>query len=119
MENIQKHIDTIKEQDIEFHNIVITLRKIVHELAPDALENIKYWGIVFSYDELFCWIYVSKNHVTLEFSKWYLLDNTHGFLEWSGKFRRHIKFHSVQDITSKYTVDYIKKTIATLRNINT
>ncbi len=90
--------------------IVISLRKLVLELAPDAKEEIKYGGLVFIInDGLFCGIFVRKKHISVEFVKGAEMQDPDNFLEGGGKYRRHLKILQYEDIKNKKVEYYIKQ----------
>ena len=81
--------------------IVISLRKLVLEVAPDAKEEIKYGGLVFIInDKLFCGIFVRKKHISVEFVKGVEMQDPDNFLEGGGKYRRHLKIKWLNMILS-------------------
>ena len=54
-------------------------------------------------------VFISKKHVSFEFSKGYLMDDPDGLLEGGGKFRRHLKLRSFNDIDDKNLIYYFKQ----------
>ena len=90
--------------------IVISLRKLVLEVVTDAKEEIKYGGLVFIInDGLFCGIFVSKKHISVEFVKGAEMQDPDNFLEGGGKYRRHLKIFQCKDIENKKVEYYIKQ----------
>ena len=90
--------------------IVISLRKIVLTIAPDAKQEIKYGGLVFLIDgRLICGIFVRKNHISIEFTNGAEMQDTDNFLEGGGKYRRHLKIFKYDDIKNKKAGYYIKQ----------
>jgi hypothetical protein len=82
------------------------LAELVGEIAPDVRLVPKYGGVVMcpnvGDDKSFVGgIFSYKDHVSMEFSKGVDLDDPDTLLEGSGKLRRHLKFHSMDDITAK------------------
>lgn len=79
--------------------IVQACRKLVFELSPEVVERMMYGGIMFSLkSEDFGGVFASKNHVSFEFSQGAELEDPNGVLEGKGKFRRHLKLKSIEDI---------------------
>lgn len=70
-------------------------------------EEVKYGGFLFSSNEPFCGIFSYTKHVSLEFSAGASLPDTFKVLEGEGKFRRHIKLSSADDISGKHVRDYL------------
>ena len=91
--------------------IVISLRKLILEIAPDAKQEIKYGGLVFFIDSrLICGIFVRKNHISVEFTNGAEMQDPENFLEGGGKYRRHLKIFEYDDIKNKKAGYYIKQT---------
>ncbi len=90
--------------------IVISLIKLVLEVATDAKEEIKYGGLVFIInDGLFCGIFVRKKHISVEFVKGAKMQDPDNFLEGGGKYRRHLKIYLYEDIENRKAEYYIKQ----------
>jgi hypothetical protein len=87
--------------------LVQGLRKEALGLDKSISEEIKYGGILFAGDKAFCGIFSYAKHVSLEFSEGASLTDKHKVLEGDGKFRRHIKLISLDDITAKHVSDYL------------
>jgi hypothetical protein len=94
-----------------FHNIVKACRELVLK-HKGVGEDVKYEGILFSKEESFGGIFVSKNHVSFEFSNGYLLTDPNNILEGNGKFRRHIKLRSISDIKTKDIENFISQALS-------
>jgi hypothetical protein len=96
--------------DEEKGEILISLRKMVLEIKPDAKEEIKYGGLVFIIDaKLICGIFIRKNHISVEFSLGAMMIDPDNFLEGIGKYRRHLKIFQREDIKNKKVEYYIKQ----------
>ena len=88
--------------------VVLEIRKIILESSSQIQEKIMYGGIMFTIENInICGIYVSKNHVSLEFSKGYLLEDKNKILEGVGHTRRHIKIQTIDDIETKKVVGFV------------
>lgn len=90
MNAINDFLEILKSKDLEKFKTLIQLRSIVLEIYPNVLETFKYGGIMFSLEGDFGGLFVSKKHVSFEFTHGYQLSSTLK-LEGSGKFRRHLK----------------------------
>ncbi len=98
--------------DDEKYNILISVRDIIFSLRPETKEKIMYGGIVFSLEnEMYSGVFVNKKHVSLEFSKGYLMDDPNRHLEGKGKYRRHLKLFKIEDISLKETAFYINQAV--------
>ena len=95
----------------DLHAIVQAARVLVHSVAPGVAERVMYGGILFSAPEQFCGVFAYSAHVTMEFGQGAELKDPHRVLEGSGKFRRHIKLHTLADIESKHLRDYIAQAL--------
>ncbi|MCH8498181.1 MAG: DUF1801 domain-containing protein [Marinobacter sp.] len=99
-------------RDIQFTSpaqcpLVQDLRTLVRQLAPDARERVMYGGLLYELGTAFCGIFPYKGHVSVEFSRGCDLEDAHGQLEGSGKWRRHVKLHSTDDIVTKHLETYL------------
>lgn len=82
------------------------LDDIIKDVAPGSGRRGMYGGIVFekeagNHSTMVCGHFVYKQHVSLEFSQGYKLDDPDGVLEGNGKYRRHIKLFEPTDILEK------------------
>ena len=80
---------------------------MVKESVPTASEKVKYGGILYFEGKHFCGVFAYKKHVSVEFSYGAKIADNLGYLEGSGKGRRHIKLYSVDDIASKNLAYYV------------
>lgn len=70
-------------------------------------EQVKYGGLLFSTAKPFCGIFSYTRHVTLEFGAGATLPDKYKMLEGEGKYRRHIKLTSEQDVSDKHVYAYL------------
>ena len=95
-------------------DIIFQLREIISEQAPDVIEKNKYGGLIYpisnnkSSDIFVCAIFTYSDHINIEFSRGFELNDKLKVLEGKGKFRRHIKIYKVEDIKDKKIEQYIK-----------
>jgi hypothetical protein len=106
----QKFIETIKVLDHTKYQILKKLREIVFDNYPKTEERIMYGGILFSHTEDFGGLFVYQNHVSFEFGSGYKFMDTENLLEGKGKYRRHLKIRSLDDIDTKM-VDFFMNQI--------
>jgi hypothetical protein len=100
----------LKRTDEKSYSILAHLRDIIFEMHPTSSEKLMYGGIVFFMDnEMFGGIFAYKDHVSIEFSKGYLMQDLLNRLEGKGKFRRHLKLQSELDIKVKDVAYYISR----------
>ncbi len=111
-ERVQKFLDEITVIDSEKFDILNSMREIVFKTYPETDERIMYGGIMFSLNnEDFGGLFVRKNHISFEFSKGFLMKDPNQFLEGSGKFRRHLKIRSKDDIRNKDVGSFVKQAV--------
>jgi len=108
---ITKSIETLL-QDIrllgeERFEVVVAVRTLLKTHVQPLREEVKYGGVLFSSGVQFCGVFAYKEHVSVEFGHGAAIPDKLGYLEGSGKFRRHIKLVSISDIDSKKLVEYI------------
>lgn len=108
----QKFIDSIAILDTTKYQILQTLRDIVFDNAPNVKERIMYGGIMLALNKDFGGIFVYDKHISFEFSNGFKFEDTNNVLEGTGKFRRHLKFRSLEDIETKNTDFFIKQALA-------
>jgi len=106
----QKFIDNIKVLDSTKYQILKKLRGIVFDNYPKVKERIMYGGIMFSLTEDFGGVFIYENHISFEFSNGYKFDDSKNLLEGKGKYRRHLKLKSLDDIETKKVDFFIKQT---------
>lgn len=88
--------------------IANNVRTRILQLADKVDEEVKYGGILYAAPKPFCGIFVYRQHVTVEFSHGAEIEDPHGLLEGKGKGRRHLKFHTLEDIENKHLMDYLQ-----------
>ncbi|MEI6758749.1 MAG: DUF1801 domain-containing protein [Chlorobium sp.] len=92
----------------ERYNLVQSLREEVLGLNDSISEEVKYGGILFTAKKPFCGIFSYSKHVSLEFGEGALLPDKHKVFEGEGKFRRHIKLLSQEEIVSRHVREYLE-----------
>lgn len=100
--------DIMLSNDKQF-DILQALRDIVFSIHPEISEKIMYWGIIFSLSTSIWGIFAYKNHISFEFTNGYILDDPEKILEWSWKFRRHLKIKTIWDIENKKVDFFVKQ----------
>ena len=93
---IDKFIKDVRTTDFHKYEILIWLRNIVWETFPKVNETLKYGGVFFTLKEDFGGLFVSKKHVSFEFSYGYKLTSKLK-LEGTGKYRRHLKVTQINE----------------------
>ncbi len=104
----KKLLKELKEFDLEKYNIVSTLRNLVMK-DKQTNEEVKYGGLYYSLEKPYTGIFVSKKHVSMEFSNGAKLEDPDNLLQGSGKQRRHLKFTSVNEIPKAKIATFLKQ----------
>ena len=101
-DRVEQFINDTLSVDEEKAEQLLSLQKIILKTYPGARKEIKYGGLVFNSDAgLICGIFIRKKHISLEFGLGNEFSDPKGYLEGSGKFRRHLKIMSDKDIENK------------------
>ena len=106
---VQQFIDSIAVLDSTKYQLLNKLRDIVFDHYPTVKERMMYGGILFSDTDDFGGVFVYKNHISFEFSNGFLFDDPEKLLEGKGKYRRHLKFRSLDDIELKKADFFVKQ----------
>jgi hypothetical protein len=107
IQSVEQHLEDLKTFDSNNYVIVEAIRQLIFKTFPGANEIVKYNGLMY---QGIGGIFTYKNHVGMEFSNGYLMKDEYKQLEGDGKFRRHLKFQSIDDIVTKnfqYYLDQI------------
>ncbi len=94
--------------------IVKTLDQIIKRAVPKASTVSKYGGVLYTLkpDEKegqFCGVFCYTRHVQLAISNIPKLKDPDGVLQGTGKTRRHINFHSPDEIDSQVIIALLKQ----------
>ena len=98
---VQKFIKSIELVDRNKFEILQKVRKILFSLYPNVKEKFMYGGIIFNLEEDFAGVFVYSKHVSVEFSQGVQFEDPGNLLEGKGKFRRHLKLNTKEQIESK------------------
>lgn len=104
---VQALLEDVRLLGEEQFAVVESVRALVRELVVPLKEEVKYGGIIFSSGVQFGGVFAYKEHVTVEFSQGARIADAEGFLEGTGKGRRHLKLRSVRDISSRKLAVYL------------
>ena len=111
-EKVKTFLDEIMMIDNDQYNTLIAIREIVFKTYPKTAERIMYGGIMFSFDsEDFGGLFVRKSHISFEFSKGFIMKDPKKLLEGSGKFRRHLKIKSKEEVRNKDVDFFVKQAV--------
>jgi len=115
-EQVQDFLDDIIVIDPDTSDIIEKLREVVLLSDPGIQERMMYGGIMLTLKKDFGGIFAYKKHVSFEFSFGATMDDPSDMLEGSGKFRRHIKVHTMADIETKEIASFVKQALELSRN---
>ena len=100
----------IQSVSIEWYEMAVQIRDIHFQCNANISEDIKYGGLVFFLDaEMISGIFFYKQHISIEFGNGACMPDPESVLEGKGKFRRHIKLRSQEDIIKKNLVRYVRQ----------
>lgn len=105
--SVQALLDDIRLLGDTQHTLVESVRTLATDTISPLFEEVKYGGILFSSGVQFCGVFAYQKHVSVEFGSGTKIADPLGFLEGSGKGRRHIKLYSVDDIQAKNLALYL------------
>jgi hypothetical protein len=100
----------------ERHDVVQAVRALIKKSFPTVVEEVKYGGILFAADTQFCGVFAYKEHVSVEFSSGAAIKDAFGYLEGSGKFRRHLKLANIEDLKIKQLKAYLQLALVAAKN---
>jgi hypothetical protein len=112
-DDLLQEIQLLGEDQFQMVEAVRTLMK---KTGSPLSEEVKYGGILFSEATPFAGVFAYREHVSVEFGHGAKIKDVDGFLEGSGKGRRHIKLKSLQDVSTKKLASYIPLAWAAARS---
>lgn len=111
--NASKLIDeAITKFDDPFKSICIRLRKIIHEVDPDIIEDWK-WGPNFYDNGMVVNVWAFKDHASIVFFQGAVMKNNHKLFNdgLDNAKSRTIKFTNMNDLDDKLLKEYIKEAV--------
>lgn len=112
-----KNIETLLEEfeiiNPELTALIRSMRKIILAIAPGCEEKVMYGGIIYAIPgRMFCGLFLRRKHISVEFDLGHLLNDPNGFLEGSGKFRRHLKIHREDEMKTKRVEKFVNESFS-------
>ncbi|WP_374347187.1 DUF1801 domain-containing protein [Chitinimonas sp.] len=104
---VQAWLDDIRMVNETNHSIVQTVRALMRQTIEPLSEELKYGGILFASGLPFAGVFAYRAHVSVEFSHGARIQDPYGFLEGSGKGRRHIKLTGIEQVQEKQLAHYV------------
>lgn len=111
---VQEFLNQISAISHEKYVLVSELRKKVAQINPHIKERMMYGGIMFSLSEDLGGIFVYSKHISFEFGLGYKFEDPDHLLQGSGKFRRHLKFRTMNDRAFTEVDFYIRQMVHTV-----
>jgi hypothetical protein len=103
----QALLEDIRLVSAQNFEVVEAVRALVKKTMGSLSEEVKYGGILFASGVQFAGVFAYKEHVTVEFRNGAKIIDPFGFLEGTGKGRRHVKLISVAQIKDKKLAHYL------------
>ncbi len=111
-EQVREWLNNLKIVNHQQFELLNKARSIVLDCHSNAEEKIMYGGIIFFAEkEMFAGLFSYSNHVSIEFSKGFQMEDPKGILEGKGKYRRHIKMQQPEDIIIKGVLNFVKQAL--------
>ena len=107
--DVQNWLEELQAFDAEKFATVVDARKIVFAAYPKVSERIIYGGIMFTQDDDIGGLFVSKHHVSFEFTQGYTFKDPKKLLEGTGKYRRHLKLKTRNDVEGKEVAFFVEQ----------
>jgi hypothetical protein len=104
VQSLLEDIRLVSEQNFE---IVEAVRALVKKTLASTSEEVKYDGILFTSGVQFAGVFAYQTHVTVEFRNGAKIIDLFGFLEGTGKGRRHVKLMSLAQIQDEKLAHYV------------
>jgi hypothetical protein len=109
-------MDQADMDDAAKERVITKLCDMMTKLAPQTNLRAMYGGTGFELEKdnpksRIGGVYSYADYVSLELAKGASFDDPKGGLEGSGKLRRHMKLHSIDDVANKGCEDYLQAAI--------
>lgn len=111
-EKVKGFLSDLSITDPEKFETLSEMRETVFAIYPNTDEQMMYGGIMFVLqEEHYSGLFVRKNHISFEFGNGFSMDDPDKILEGSGKFRRHLKIRSKDEVIDKRVEFFVKQSI--------
>lgn len=105
--SVQDLLEDIRLVSEKNYEIVEAVRALVKKTIETTSEEVKYGGILFTSGVQFGGVFAYKAHITVEFGNGAKINDPFGFLEGTGKGRRHVKLMTTSQIKDKKLAQYL------------
>jgi hypothetical protein len=116
--SVQDLLEGIRLVSEQNYQLVEAVRALVKSTFESTTEEVKYGGILFSSGVQFGSVFAYKAHVTVEFGNGAKINDPFGYLEGTGKGRRHIKLMSAPEIQDKKLAQYLSLALQAAKQDN-
>jgi hypothetical protein len=93
----------------QHQDIVVGMRQLMREMAPDATETIAYGIPMYKRNRIFAYISPTKKDITFGFSRGAEFEDRYGLLKGVGKSAKNIKLKRLEDVNKEVLGYYIKQ----------
>jgi hypothetical protein len=94
-----------------YRNIVVVLRRLMSETAPDAKEMISYGILAYKRKRIIAVLNPTKKGITFAFSRGAEFEDKFGLLEGVGKVSKNLRFKSINDMNEEAFRYYLKQAL--------
>ena len=95
----------------EHQEIVVLIRQLMRELAPNAREQISYGIPCWKGKRIFAFISSTKKDIVLGFSRGTEFADKYGLLQGKGKTSRHVRIKNLSDLNRDALRYYIRQAL--------
>jgi len=95
----------------DYRDIVAQIRQLMHELAPDAKEEISYGIPTYKVNRIIAVISPTKKDITFSFSHGTEFQDKYKLLKGMGKWSKHLKFKTVEDVNEEVVGYYVRQAL--------
>ena len=95
----------------EFRDVVAMIRKLMRDMAPDAVEAVAYGIPSYRRRRIFAVISPTKRDITLSFSRGAQFEDSYGLLRGAGKSSKHVKVKSLAAANKDALIYYISQAL--------
>ncbi len=92
-------------------DIVVVLRRLMRETAPDAQETISYGILAYRRKNVLAVLNPTKKGITFAFSRGAKFEDKFGLLEGVGKVSKNVRFKLVDEVNEEAMRYYIKQAL--------
>ncbi len=95
----------------EFQPVVVMLRELMREAAPDVKEEIKYGIPAFKGRRILAVLSPTKKDITFAFSRGAAFEDKYGLLQGKGTISKHVKIKNIRDVNKEALRYYIRQAL--------